>query len=673
MVDEKKTVELEVTANTTQAEQQLDKIATKAQTIGTTDKKYAEIAQKHQQQTKKFTDKINDPQKRKKLEGSSEKMLDHEKERLKLLEKQNKELEKYERTQNKIVQNNKNKGKGGGGGDGGSSGADLMKSIKGKLGLAAIAIAGSIVGTVAKQMSQGYDAYVEYGKSKIGLAGMGATDQSLDALRDTSQEKYAYTGVETMEQAAGVGRATGQYGSVGEAQALTRGTSMQMDESIGIMQTMTQAGTGFGGQAGKKGFRELKQAVALGFNAGMDDARLPEYLRGVQQVVTAQGGRTAGEVSFTEYGKMFAALGRGGGPGWQGDRGAAMFQRLNEGIVNPGGGEAGQALTLQAMGFGTPGGDATYYEALKKQQEGATPENVRRVIEMTGMQAGSGEEEYLTLATQLNMRDNLDAVEKMVEVVRSQDSGEMTDEKLQALINETGTAEDRAAAELEGIGSVLSDSVGLQNRLIKIGQDNYQAVLNLILATNKGVDELLPAGNAALNAISNSATYIARIMSGEDEYDPTAGVRTGMGGMPHIDRKAGLGLGPDFDPTYVAGQQDMSEAKRQAIAKIFQANPEAKTMGHRNLQDVYKQMTSGEKGGPSKSSQIAMMEKLFGPGGEFEGRMNELITAAASTAQSAAKAVEATAEAQRLNNSGPAVSTVPPDQLESVQAPGVVY
>lgn len=671
MVDEKKTVELEVTANTTQAEQQLDKIATKAQTIGTTDKKYAEIAQKHQQQTKKFTDKINDPQKRKKLEGSSEKMLDHEKERLKLLEKQNKELEKYERTQNKITQNNKNKGKGGGGG--GGDGADLMKSIKGKLGLAAIAIAGSIVGTVAKQMSQGYDAYVEYGKSKIGLAGMGATDQSLDALRDASAEKYAYTGVETMEQAAAVGRATGQYGSVSEAQALTRGTSMQMDESIGIMQTMTQAGTGFGGQAGKKGFRELKQAVALGFNAGMDDARLPEYLRGVQQVVTAQGGRTAGEVSFTEYGKMFAALGRGGGPGWQGDRGAAMFQRLNEGIVNPGGGEAGQALTLQAMGFGTPGGDATYYEALKKQQEGATPENVRRVIEMTGMQAGSGEEEYLTLATQLNMRDNLDAVEKMVEVVRSQDSGEMTDEKLQALINETGTAEDRAAAELEGIGSVLSDSVGLQNRLIKIGQDNYQAVLNLILATNKGVDELLPAGNAALNAISNSATYIARIMSGEDEYDPTAGVRTGMGGMPHIDRKAGLGMGPEFDPTYVAGQQDMSEAKRQAIAKIFQANPEAKTMGHRNLQDVYKQMTSGEKGGPSKSSQIAMMEKLFGPGGEFEGRMNELITAAASTAQSAAKAVEATAEAQRLNNSGPAVSTVPPDQLESVQAPGVVY
>lgn len=671
MVDEKKTVELEVTANTTQAEQQLDKIATKAQTIGTTDKKYAEIAQKHQQQTKKFTDKINDPQKRKKLEGSSEKMLDHEKERLKLLEKQNKELEKYERTQNKITQNNKNKGKGGGGG--GGDGADLMKSIKGKLGLAAIAIAGSIVGTVAKQMSQGYDAYVEYGKSKIGLAGMGATDQSLDALRDASAEKYAYTGVETMEQAAAVGRATGQYGSVSEAQALTRGTSMQMDESIGIMQTMTQAGTGFGGQAGKKGFRELKQAVALGFNAGMDDARLPEYLRGVQQVVTAQGGRTAGEVSFTEYGKMFAALGRGGGPGWQGDRGAAMFQRLNEGIVNPGGGEAGQALTLQAMGFGTPGGDATYYEALKKQQEGATPENVRRVIEMTGMQAGSGEEEYLTLATQLNMRDNLDAVEKMVEVVRSQDSGEMTDEKLQALINETGTAEDRAAAELEGIGSVLSDSVGLQNRLIKIGQDNYQAVLNLILATNKGVDELLPAGNAALNAISNSATYIARIMSGEDEYDPTAGVRSGVGGMPHIDRKAGLGMGPEFDPTYVAGQQDMSEAKRQAIAKIFQANPEAKTMGHRNLQDVYKQMTSGEKGGPSKSSQIAMMEKLFGPGGEFEGRMNELITAAASTAQSAAKAVEATAEAQRLNNSGPAVSTVPPDQLMSVQAPDVVY
>jgi hypothetical protein len=69
------------------------------------------------------------------------------------------------------------------------------------------------------------------------------------------------------------------------------------------------------------------------------------------------------------------------------------------------------------------------------------------------------------------------------------------------------------------------------------------------------------------------------------------------------------------------------------------------------------------------------MKDLIGPNGEFTARLAQLENAAVSTAQSAAKATEALAEAKRQGNSHAATTAPPPGEvfLESVPGPGTVY
>lgn len=662
MADDKKTVELEIIANTQKAEQGLNKIVDQAQTVGQTDEKYAKIATKHQKQTEKFNKKKNDPKQQKKAEQDLKVATRGEKERLRLLKAQNKEIEKYLSTQQKIAglpaapagpPSNNPPGPpeqdtvppGGGGGQ-----MAIMGKLGGAIAGAVVAAAGLVVGAVSRQITAGFDAYVEYGKARAGLTGTGATAFDADMYRDAGQA-FGYAGSETLEQSREAALATGQAGSVTTAQELSRATTMGVGDSLAYMKTLTQAGQGFGGEAGKKGLKELTKAVALGTNSGIDKARLPEFMQGVSKAVQLQAGRQGGDVSSMGFANMLQAMGATGASGLQGDRGASVLAQLNEAIVKPGGGEAGQALMLQAMGFGVPGGDATYYEALKQQEKGASdPENIKRLFQMTRAQGDDGEEQILMLReitglsiTQLE--DMRDAVENL--------SGDEREKKLAELIKDAKPIDVQALDEMKELGKVAQKSAEFQNRLIRIGDESYAAMVNMQEAINTMVSTLLPTAIDLLTTLSNLITGLAERFNVGDKYMKAGQAVFANQGMPgsNSDPYQGSSYGTGLtDIKHYAALRGLPKAERERLQQALDAPDE-------RGQKLRGQMASAMS-----------TEKTYTDDNRFVADMLELNR---QLVQSANKMADQVAEAERQRNTGPAVQSLPAD-APNMSSPGDV-
>ena len=655
MADDKKTVELEIVANAESVSRELDKTARKAAEIGKTDAKFGKIAEKHQKEKAKLDQKLNNPRKQKKAEDNVKAATRQEKQKLRLYESQTKELQKHYSLMQKIANAANGKGpkdptprRGQGpaspNGGGGSQMA-MMSSLGTAVAGAVVAAAGLAIGAVSRQISSGFDAYVEYGKARAGLAGTGATAFEADMFRDSGQ-KYGYAGAETLQQARQAARATGQAGAVTTAQAMSRATTMDVGESTALMQTLTQAGQGFGGKAGTKGFKELQKAVALGTNAGMDKARIPEFMQGIGKVVQLQAGRQGGDVSSMGFANILQAMGATGASGLQGQRGASVLAQLNEAIVKPGGGEAGQALMLQAMGFGVPGGDASYYEALRQQEKGASdPENIKRLFEMTRSQYDNGEEQILALREMTGL--SITQLEDMRDAVQNL-SGDDREEKLAELIKDTKPIEDQALDEMKELGKVAEKSAEFQNRLVRIGDESYAAMVGMQEAINTMVSTLLPTAIDLLTTLSNLLTGLAERFHVGDKYMKAGqdvfanqGV-LGANSDPYQGSAYGTGL---TDIKHYAALRSLPPEQRQRLQEALDAND--------------------ERGSSLRGKMAAAMstETRFDDDNKFVADMLELNR---QLVQNANKMAEQVAEAERQRNTGPAVQSLPSEPNMSV-------
>lgn len=646
MADIKKTVELEIIAESDSVGRELDKVAKQTATLGETNNKFGKVATRHQKEHLKLDKKLNDPKKQKKGTDGLKEANRLEKKRLDLLKAQRKELEKMARAQaassppptppqQPPVPGAAQPPPGGGGPAGGN--ASLIAGIGSAVAGAVVATAGLVVGTVSSQISAGFDQYVDYGKALTTLMGTGATETAGDTLREKGI-RQGYTATETIQQAGEIARGTGQYGAVTQAQQVTRGTTLNMGESAGFMQSLTQAGTGFGGRAGSQGLKQMSKAIALGTEAGIDEARLPEYMKGVEKVVQLQAGRQGGDIDTFEYAKVLQAMGQFGGSGLQGARGGAVLSQLNEAIVKPGGGEAGQALMMQAMGFGTPSGGATYYEARKRQQEGATPENIKALFEQVGSQSGGGEETILKLEEMTGL--SITQLEKMDKVVQEM-TGTDRDEAIQKIIDEGASVEDKSLSEMKKLGKVAEQAADFQNRLVDIGAKSYEAIINMQVAINRMVDELLPFAITVLEKLASIMTIIANIQGG------------GIGSLEDEDKerraKVGLGVG-QFDPAHIAGQGHLSTDTRKAVAKILQDE----TRAGRPMDKWYDAVTGGNM---KPQDQKEQYEAIFGPGGSLHSMLQQELRKMTEAGQ---RVADETAELVRQKNAGPATHNPPP-------------
>lgn len=657
MADVKKTVELEIIAESDSVGRELDKVAKQTATLGETNTKFGKIAAKHQKEHLKLDKKLTDPKKQKKSTDGLKEANKLEKKRLDLLKAQRKELEKMAQAQAALAPppttpTTPGETKPSGGGDGPAGGnASLIAGIGTALGAAVVSLAGMVVGTVSSQISAGFDQYVDYGKALTGLMGTGATETAGDELRHKGI-KQGYTATETIQQAATVARGTGQYDAVTQAQQVTRGTALDMPEVTGFMQQQTQAGQGFGGAAGaagSKGFKQMSKAIALGTSAGIEEARLGEYMAGVQKVVQMQAGRQGGDIDTFEYAKVLQAMGQFGGSGLQGARGGAVLSQLNEAIVKPGGGEAGQALMMQAMGFGTPSGGATYYEARKQQQEGATSKNVKAMFSQVESQSGGTEETILKMEEMTGL--GITQLEKMYDVYKKMDDPKR-DEKLQKIIDDSGSVEDKSLAEMKKLGKVATQAADFQNRLVDLGAESYESIIKMQIAINKMVDELLPAAIIVLEKVATAAHHIARVMGGN-----IFGLGDADGDDAKRRSKVGLGVG-EFDPANIPGTGNLSMEKRKAIASVLQDRKEAGSP----VDKWFESMTSSGPGSWSPEEQRAMFEATFGPNGTLSALLDEKLTGMVKAAN---KVAAETAEAIRARNGGPADSSAAPSETDA--------
>ena len=366
---------------------------------------------------------------------------------------------------------------------GGMGGAAAML---GKLGIgAAISALGAVAGAVKAQIDEGYGKWSQYRQAQGGLAGTGATRADMDAAAKGGVKRgYGYT--ETMQQALTAAKATGNANSVGTLQDLTRTIGMDSGSAAGLMGQMTRGGSGFGGSEGSSGKRELEKSLAAGFASGLDRARMPEFMQGVGKLVEMQGGRQGGDVSGVGFSKMLGAMGMTGASGMKGARGANVLQQLNEAMVKPGGGEAGQALMLQAYGFGKPGGDTGYYEALKRQEQGAMdPENVRDMFAEIERQYGGGQEGALAARSMTGL--SLTQVESLRDATKNLD-----DAGLKKAIEEAKPIEEQSLKQLEGIGEHLVRLHELDARLVNIGETFHKDIEDMQDIYNKGLDKVFP-------------------------------------------------------------------------------------------------------------------------------------------------------------------------------------
>jgi len=374
----------------------------------------------------------------------------------------------------------------------GRAGMGIGKGIGGAaragIGLAGAAGAAGL-GFFLSGIMQNYQTYLQVGAAKGQLTGMGmSSNRYAAALGKTGAGGAAlgYTPTETYGHARAVGRATGNIGAVYRAQQFARaGGGMDVGEATGIMGQLRQGGTTFqtgtdpyGRKKEGSGVKALEKLMAAGMATGIEKARLPEYLQGIGSLIEAQGGRQAGVVDVDAMAKSVNMI--MGLTGMTGKRGIAMANQMQQMITAPGGGEAGQALVMQSMGFGKPGGKATYYEAMKQQEKGISdPKNMMNLLKEVYTQYGSvgaggkspaNQEANLVLKEMSGI--NLNIWEKVGDMAKAGKSQKEIDKEIEKMMKENGPIDKQALDETKkGFSDTIEYLAQIQEWQRKMGAE----------------------------------------------------------------------------------------------------------------------------------------------------------------------------------------------------------
>lgn len=495
MPDQTKKIEVELALKKDKFEQELKAVAKSGSGLRSLEGRLGKEKSQVEKNILKQRMKLEGPQAQKKNAQVAQKVLKFEKEKLKLISQQVKETKKLQLAQTNAWKANKRFSKTVGGAPTGGGMAGAAMAVGGMAAKIAMALGGAAVGAVSTQIQQGYGKYSQYRQAQGALTGTGARKEEMDAARASGVER-GYRPTETMQQALIAAKATGQASSVTTAQDLSRITTMDVGESAGFMGTLTRGGKGFGGKGGVGGQKELEKAIAAGFKSGLDQARMPEFIQGVGKLVELQSARQGGDVSSIGFSKMMLAMGMTEQSGMMGARGASALAQLNEAMVKPGGGSAGQAIMMQAFGFGKPGGTTSYYEARKRQQEGATPANVKAMFDEFERQYGGGERANLAMERTTGL--SLTQIEGLKEARANLD-----DKKIEEILNKARPTEVQALEELQKLGTHILRLSDLDDRLVGIGEQNAEVIENLQNLANAAIDKLIPLATATLGGISH--------------------------------------------------------------------------------------------------------------------------------------------------------------------------
>ena len=275
------------------------------------------------------------------------------------------------RKRNKQLKEDARQNGGAGGAQGGGK-RGIGSTIKAGVGMAAGGIMGFLIGAAMKDYSR-YKSALEGMTSSVG------TGQGKNTLGKVARgTPYGFRTQDMVGFREQMARATGtQAGGQTFAQA-QRASGMGAEEVGDLFKTMRQGGMDFSGGhidpkkgmmrtqdlQGEKSFSDLiGKAVA----SNLDRSRMGEFMRGVSGLVRQQMSVSAGSVDTSAYSTILSVLGGKLGKGFQGERGAAITQKMDQGIQSPGGGPEGEAFVRRALGYGTERG---FLETEKMREKG---------------------------------------------------------------------------------------------------------------------------------------------------------------------------------------------------------------------------------------------------------------------------------------------------------------
>jgi hypothetical protein len=461
--------------------------------------------------------------------GSEKKKQEALKKTNKSLEEQEKKIKLMAKAWDKIKRTRMGQFGGGFMAGAGLSGLNKQVTARGVGGLAGRGVSGAVGGIAnffVSGMANAYQQFMQYGQAKAGLVGLGSRGQLVAGLRGAGGvggASLGYGPTETVTQARGVGRATGNIGAVYKAQQFARAYGLDVGEAGGYMGMLRQAGYGFGGQVrgpggkmratGKEGSRELTKIIEAGMISGLEKGRIGEFLQGVSSITSQLGTQLPGKINVSGIAAQAAVLGQSKLPGFQGARGMQLLGRLNQAIQAPGGGEAGQAMVLQAMGFGKPGGTTGFYEARKMQQEGLNdPRNLPRIMNEVYSQLGDpakGGRDKVNQEANLAMSEmfkiSLKSAEALKDVQSSNLSSEEKTKKIKEILAESKPIAEQSLAEMKkGFGDTVKVMAGIEAQQIDLGSKAapyFQAMQQMQVKLLRLMTEWLPKIGKALEKI----------------------------------------------------------------------------------------------------------------------------------------------------------------------------
>lgn len=352
-----------------------------------------------------------------------------------------------------------------------------LRGIGRGVGLGLAAGAGGLLSLFSTHAQEGYQQYIQYGKAAGSLRGQGFDVKDLVEARKLGASR-GFGPMDVVQQAMATSRQTGRLSDTKQAQmfGLAAG-NMPTEQMAQFMGTLERSGTrGFG--SGQGGYKQLDKILKEAVASGMDASRwATEFFPTVKNLTEATASQLPGRVKASGVADFLSTLTRSAFGGSAVRAGGAAAQ-LHAGVKSPGGGRQGQAFVLRALGYGLPGGQTSYVDALRMQDQGIfgaedPMKRFRKILGRTSVEQGGNRDAMtLQLARTMNIGENL--ATKLVDLYQGRGlSDEAKQRELKKLEKDFKTPEQRMADSLEnltGFGKDLQHLADIQENNVTNGE-----------------------------------------------------------------------------------------------------------------------------------------------------------------------------------------------------------
>lgn len=430
------------------------------------------------------------------------------------------------------------------GGAAGAAGRGIGSGIGAVAGFGGMLVAGLAAAALRSMFShvgQSYSSYSNFGRASASLSGTGIgigdmfSQYSEDGLfgrarmyklRDNMKhsQRLGYSATETIQQMAGVARATGGSGDLigrtQQAQTYARMYGGDVGEVSGFMGTLTQA-------RGESNKREMSRMMQHAMTAGMDKSRAGEAMAVISSQIAGAASVSGGKVDASSISAMVAWLGRGGNPALQGARGANIMSAFDSAIKGAGSvsvnQEAAKAMMFQSFGYGNATGDRTsYFDAIRRSQQGVFgkggAENLLDMMAGVERTTGGGQQASYALSGMTGL--SMDAIDAMRSRVAQGGPREQILSDLNKIMKEEAPTDVQTLDTMKESLKLATRAAEIDNELVEHGMSSAEYLEDIQDDMRRLVASLMPTAINILEAIRDSIVWVKESLDFFTGYDP---------------------------------------------------------------------------------------------------------------------------------------------------------